>query len=386
MNSAQTKILFISHESSIAGSTVSLTSLIQGLKKYNKLDVSVLLPYKKSGTSKELLSKNNIKYKQIWYRINFKSLTEKYSLKFRILDLLNVLATFRIYLYIKKEKIDIVCSNSTAVDVGARAAKLANVPHIYYIREFMEKDYKLEYRNKRRMRNLLENSQYVIFISKAVEEYYKTNYNLKNTTQFYNGFIVHDYYKEHDILNKTKIFFVQVGAFQDGKGTINTIEMLYHLNINGFTNWSMEFVGKGAKEYVKKMKSLISEYHLESQVTIGEFCLDIKDKLSGKDILIMNSESEGFGRVTVEGMLAGCLVIGRYSGGTTEIIEDKVNGIAFENEEDFLCAVKQIDADREKYRQLAKSGQKYAMETFDCVNTAKNFMKVVEKCLQQKEM
>lgn len=382
MNSNKRKILFVSHEFSIGGSTVSLMSLIQGLKKYDELEIWVLLPYKKGSMAKGLFIRNHINCRQMWYRRDYKKISEKYSLKSKIFDLLNMLAVIKIYRYIKKEKFAIVCSNSTGVDVGARAAKLAKVPHIYYVREFMELDHGIEYRNKKCMRNLLEQSLYTVFISKVIEKYYKNKYQLKNTAQFYDGFIVQQYYKEHDILKKNRILLIQAGTFQEGKGTRNTIEMLYLLNEGGFTDWEMEFVGSGAEEYVKEMQNFIVKYHLESQITIGQFCLNMQEKLLQKDILIMNSKAEGFGRVTVEGMLAGCLVVGRKAGGTEEIIEDKVNGILFENENDFVNVIKQIYNERDVYRRMAKKGQRYALEKFDYMNTANDFMDVVRECMQ----
>lgn len=379
------KILFVSHEFSIGGSTVSLISLIHGLKSYENIEVTVLLPYKKGKKEKvtKLLEKNGINYKKIWYRRNYKSITEKYLLKYYIFDLMNILAVKKTQKYIEQEKFDIICSNSTGVDVGARAAQIEKVPHIYYIRETMEDDFNCEYRNKKQMKNLLEVSKYIIFISKAVEAYYLAKFRLQNTIQFYDGFILQDYYiGDHDILKGDKISFVQVGSFSDAKGTINTIELMHQLNQNGICNWSMEFIGRGSEKYVQRMRNLIWKYHLESQIIIGDFCLDMKSKLSKKDILIMNSRAEAFGRVTVEGMLAGCLVIGRYSCGTTEIIIDRVNGLAFEKNEEFLNVVKQIISEKEFYRKLARAGQNYVMRKFDCANTAGEFVKVLKECLE----
>lgn len=385
----QVKILFISHEFCIGGSTASLVSLIQGLKNCKGMEVKVLIPYKrdKKANVSKLLESNGICYKEMLYRRNFKSLFESYLFKYRIYDLLNIFAVKRIQKYIQKEKFDVICSNTTAIDVGARAAQIAKIPHIYYVREMMEDGLGCEYRNKQRMKKLLEHSEYVIFISKATKGYYMDNFKLRNTTQFFDGFILQDYYIEkHDILKEEKISFVQVGTFSDGKGTLDTIKLLHQLKQNGISNWTMEFVGKGTEAYIQKMQCLIAKYHLESQIFIGDFCLDIKSKLSHKDILIMNSVAEGFGRVTVEGMLAGCLVIGRYLGGTTEIIMDRINGIAFEKEAEFLNAVQEINDNKDKYRKLAKDGQKYARENFDYINTAKNFIEVVRKCLKQKDM
>lgn len=379
------KILFVSHEPDVGGSTVSLVSLIHALQCNFEVDVTVLFPYKRGrkGKAPQFLKSHEICYKEMWYRRNFKIISEKYSLKYHIFDFLNTLAARRIKQYIQKEKFDIVCSNSTAVDVGAMAARLANVPHIYYVREFMELDFNFEYRNKKRMKKLMESSEYVIFISKAIETYYTTKFHLRNTAQFFNGFILQDYYIErHIILEGDTLSFVQIGRFEDAKGVLSTIGMLHQLNQSGVNNWSMEFIGSGTEEYLWKMQELISRYRLETQISIGEFCMDVKGKLAGKDILVMNSKSEGFGRVTVEGMLAGCLVMGRNTGGTAEIIIDDMNGITFETEEEFVYNVNQIVADREKYRKIALDGQKYAMEKFDCAGTAKNFMGVVEKCLK----
>jgi glycosyltransferase involved in cell wall biosynthesis len=47
------------------------------------------------------------------------------------------------------------------------------------------------------------------------------------------------------------------------------------------------------------------------------------------DVVLMCSRSEGFGRVTVEGMLAGKVVIGARSGATTELIQDGVTGLLY---------------------------------------------------------
>lgn len=377
------KILFVSHESGIGGATVSLVSLIQGLKEENKLKISVLIPNSK-GNVAELFRKRNIEFKKMTYRRNYKRISQKYTFKFYIFDLLNKIAVKRICAYIKKEEIDIVCSNSTGVDVGAIAAQLVGVPHIYYVREFMEKDHKCEYRNKTRMKVLLENSTHLIFISQAVKHYYLSKYevNTNNISSFFNGFIVQDYLVENrEIWQSDDIKMVQVGYFSDGKGTLDTINMLYQLSQRGFKNWEMEFVGKGPKEYVEKMQRQITEYNLETKITISGFCSDIKEKLAQKDILIMNSVAEGFGRVTVEGMLAGCLVVGRNQGGTKEIIRNGVNGLMFDTEEQFVNIIEMINQEKKVYRKIAKAGQEYAVKVFDLRNTAKNFMNVVEKCL-----
>jgi glycosyltransferase involved in cell wall biosynthesis len=361
----------------MGGSTISLLSLIEGLKEYKDLNVTVLLPLKR-GTALHLFEKNNIKCKEILYRHNFKKINEKYSVKHIIFDIINTFAVMRLCMYIQKEKFDIVCSNSTAVDVGARASNILKIPHIYYIREFMEVDHNIEYRDKKCMKRLLENSAYVIFVSKIIEEYYSGKYSFVDSKQFYDGINFKNYYVENNhILKDVNISFVQIGKFQDGKGTLNTIKLLYKLYCGGFKNWNMEFVGTGKRKYIDQMKKLISEYKLDNYIKVGEFCNNIKEKLLQKDILIMNSKDEAFGRVTVEGMMSGCLVMGRYGGGTNEIIDNEMHGVIFESDNDFVEKIFQINCEREKYRNVAEESQKYALEKFKCESAAKNFVNVL---------
>ena len=374
------KILFVSHETGTMGATLSMISLISGLKENNSdLNIEVILPFSFRGKSKRKMREKNIKYKEVMYRHNFRRLDISQKIMERIYNIINFFATGWLYIYMKMSPISIVCSNSTAVDVGARAARLAGIPHIFYVREFMEEDHHFSYRNKKRMKKLLETSESIIFISKAVEKKYTSLYNFKKTNTFHNGFIVKDYYvPNHVILSGNKISFIQMGKLDDGKGTINTIQLLYSLKKNGILNWDMEFIGDGNEKYISKMKIIISDYQLQNYIVISNFCDKVKEKLAKKDILIMNSNSEGFGRVTVEGMLAGCLVIGRDRGGTSEIIVNNVNGIAFETDKGFLDAVKDILKDRVKYRDLASEGQRLAMGEYDNANVAKEFMKVIK--------
>jgi len=380
------KILFVSHEYGIGGSSSSLLSLINGIKKLDKnIEIVVMIPFKfgKNAWAKKLFEDNEINVKQMLYRYNFKNVGTKTSLMKYIHDIWNFMAVGTICRYIKKNKFDIVCSNSSGVDVGARAALKIHIPHIYYVREFMEEDHGFEYRNKKRMKKLLEASGYVIFISKAIEKKYKSLYQLKNIIQFYEGFITENYYIEnHNILQKNTIKMIQVGSYGQGKGTLDSIALINSLRKAGLENIDLEFVGNGSDDYKEKMRSLIKRYHLNEHITISPYTNDIKSKLEKSDILLMNSRSEGFGRVTVEGMLSGCLVLGRNSAGTSEIIQDGINGVLYDDDIEFVHCMGKILDNCELYRKLAKEGQKDAMERFNYVTTAKEFLKIVEKCIK----
>ncbi len=377
------KILFVSNEYAIGGSSVSLKSLIVGLKRVygDSVDIEVLVPrpIRNKGSVIPFWEEEGIKCKEIIYRGNYKRIERRLSLMQVFHNLLNTLAVGPLRSYIKRNQFDVVCSNSTSVDVGARAAVKQGTFHVYYMREMLESGMNCEYRNKPRMKMLFEKSDLVIFISKATEEFYLSDYAIQNHVQFYDGFIVENYYlANRNVLQSELVSMVQVGALCDAKGTKNTLELLHGLNQIGIHNWHMEFVGNGSDEYIGQMKEMIQKYHMEAQVTIGSFCADMKSKLATKDILIMNSPAEGFGRVTVEGMLAGCLVVGRYAGGTKEIIENQENGLSFETKDDFVAAMQDVFEQRKKYANLAQQGQSKAVDKYSCESVARNFMESID--------
>lgn len=376
------KILFVSQEYDANGSSISLLSLIRGMDevKNRHIEITVLIPLKFKGIkqARDLFLANGIKVREMLYRTNYKKVGMKTPLIRRIHDIWNYLAVKKLCKYVKKSKFDLICSNSSAVDVGARAALLSHVQHIYYVREFMEEDHGFEYRNKKRMRRLLESSDYTIFISKAIEEKYKSLYKLQNTAQFYDGFIVNDYIiNDHNILNNTEIRLIQLGSLCDGKGALNSVRLINELRRVGIENVHLDFVGNGVDGYKGKMYELIKKNKLEKYITILPYSSDIKEKLCIADILLMNSRSEGFGRVTIEGMLAGCLVVGRKAAGTAEIIQNDVNGLLYSDESEFVCCIKKILNNREKYKEVAKYAQNRAVKEFSCEKAAQNFMNVL---------
>lgn len=104
MKKNKIKILFVSHEFSIGGSTVSLISLIQGLKNCSDIEIQVLIPQKKEGLAQKEFCKRKISFKTMLYRRNYKRISERYGLKFRIFDILNTFSSLELCKHIKRKK------------------------------------------------------------------------------------------------------------------------------------------------------------------------------------------------------------------------------------------------------------------------------------------
>lgn len=75
----------------------------------------------------------------------------------------------------------------------------------------------------------------------------------------------------------------------------------------------------------------IAKEDLSKQVIYLGLVKDMNKLREKMNVGIVASEMEGFGRVTIDGMLSGMIMIGRNIGGTGELIQDNINGIIVSN-------------------------------------------------------
>ena len=90
--------------------------------------------------------------------------------------------------------------------------------------------------------------------------------------------------------------------------------------------------------------------------------------------MLVCSKYEAFGRVTVEAMMAGCLVIGANSGGTIELIEDGSTGVLFESGDyvDLVNKMIYVIENKNNAKKIAKNGRNVALQCFTALINASN--------------
>ena len=89
---------------------------------------------------------------------------------------------------------------------------------------------------------------------------------------------------------------------------------------------------------------------------------DIPELLSRHDIFILTSLNEGFGRVLVEAMACGLVIIATKVGGVPEIIQEGVNGLLIEprNYNQLAESIVYLAQNRDKCREIGKKNIKNA--------------------------
>jgi glycosyltransferase involved in cell wall biosynthesis len=116
-----------------------------------------------------------------------------------------------------------------------------------------------------------------------------------------------------------------------------------------------------------KLRLLARELGVADRVRFLGFRNDVPQLMRAVDCIAhVSIDPEPFGRVVVEGMLAGRPVIATRAGGIPEIIEDGVSGILITpgSPDELAAALLRIFSDRVEAARMAASGQERALALF----------------------
>lgn len=355
------KICYVTHLPNLTGANQSLLDLI------DSLDRKYFHPYVilgKNGPLVEELNRRNICYKVFYYSSD---ISEKQFYKNIIKKLKSQIALNKIMEFLIAEKIDIVHNNTLLSWVGMEAAKRCGIPYICHVRELVWEDHKIILLHEKRQYDLMKEAVKSIFISKFVESKFVSMYGLNNFTTIMDGFHVERYYADHKpILQSKTVKLLLAGRIAPGKGQLEAIKAVEQLNKNDSYLFELSIVGSiGDWNYYRELKKYVEEHSLEN-IKFIDFT-DLKKLRSECDIALICSCAEALGRVTVESMLSGCLVIGANAGATLEIIEDKKTGLLYKSGDSCDLAKKILFAceNAPLMNEISNRARKWAKDNFD---------------------
>ena len=123
--------------------------------------------------------------------------------------------------------------------------------------------------------------------------------------------------------------------------------------------------GQTARDY----RARCEELGLADKVRYHGMVSGIAEQYRCHDLLVVASRAEAFGRVTAEGMLCGCAVVGSDSGGPPELIADD-RGYLFEPNDaaSLAAAITEAVEDPAERARRVKRARSYARDNFT-VNT-----------------
>lgn len=338
------KILFVTADSSLYGANLSLMNIISSIS--NEVDtIHVVTPY--FGEFNIILNQNGIKNTIIPFNTSAAFLERSilgyliFILKYIKYLFKNVLAKSRLKRLVKENKFTIIHSNSSVVDIGEEVAKSLKLPHVWHVREFIDLDHKLTpFIGKSNYKKKLSRNSTIIFISKAIKEHF--NLTNVNSELIYDAVFRENKISNIELENDTKSvepYFLFCGSLTQNKGIETALrafyEFLMRINSNN-NNFKLYIAGSQSSDssYKSHLDNIISELHLLDKVKFLGYVNSIYPIMKSAEALLMCSQNEALGRVTIESMLNKCIVLGYSNAGTLELLNEGKYGYLFENIDD----------------------------------------------------
>lgn len=365
------RVLFIaSDNNSTSGAFRSMVILNHILKEKYDVYTKVILP--KNGDGEKLLQQYDIDYE---YARSFSWIINCDKSKINILlqyifkssmALYNNTAIKKIENIISSENYDIVHINTSFSYVGALAALKTKTPFIWHIREFLEEDRNLKMLNRSKSYDLMKKANKVIAISKSIYIKYSKLLGDGKTVCIPNGIDTKKYYYQHKIMQNNICEMLIVGSVSPEKGQLELIKALSLLGEN-YKDFHLNIIGKyDDVAYKKELENLISKSDFNEKIEFLGKRDDAIEFQKKADVIFVCSKAEAFGRVTVEAMLTGALVIGADSAGTAEILDNGKYGVIYKsgNAEDLKKKIEFVMDNKKSMINLAKVGQEYAFQSY----------------------
>lgn len=370
------KVLYIGSDSLKSGASYSMVQLII---EEAKLGVEVV-PVVHEGNTDDVLNKLCINH----YIVN--SWSWMVSLEYSKIKqktfgfakhILNIPAYFKYKKIIKRENPDIIHINALTTYSAVVAALSTKIPIIWHIRELIEEDLNGCIWNSKYAYSLMRKSDKFIAISSCVYDKYSPLVSPDKIKLIYNGVDANRFYDpNHKILENDTIVLTMAGRITKEKGQFKCLKGLASI-LKKNKNIVLQYAGTGDENELRRMREFIVEEDIpESNIKFLGFIDNIEKIWSDTDIAIVYSKFEAFGRVTVEAKMAGAIVVGFDSGGTSELIEDGIDGYLFDNENRTLeKRVELILENKDRSKKIARNGMEISRVKF---NSEKNAKEIVD--------
>lgn len=319
------KVLWLSHSASIYGAERVMIEGVRSLEA-NGVGVIVVLPERSSVA-------------QPWLDLDIPLVrafvpswmlaAADFSFKERLNRALSILkASWVLSKIIRRHDPDLVITNTIVTPVAALAARLAGRKHVWYLHEFGDHIGDQKFLTRKaiivRMINLL--SSKVIVNSKAMMRHFAHSFSEEKMRLLYCAVAAPAFSERDNGTESLKV--VIVGGVSRFKGQDDAIRAVSVLADQGI-NVDLTIVGSTHDEFGRRLRSLPKDLGIASQVEFAGQSNDPFPYYLSADVALMCSKGEAFGRVTVEAMKMGVPVIGANCGGTSELINDGINGFLY---------------------------------------------------------
>lgn len=386
-NNTRIKVLFLFHDTDAnSGASHSLMDLVDYLNDTEKISVYVAFPGKDGTNVDHAKSKGyKIFVKKYGWWCYMKSNPKTLSIRWFVKYFLNYPIARFFSDIVKKEGIQIVYTNTCTLFLGALIKKYnKKVKHVWNIREFGQEDHGLDivFGWNRIYKYMNKYTDKIVFISNSLKRKYDGKIDDENKSVVLYNDIKYSGEDPSKKIKKTSLKnILMAGSIAPGKNQLDAVKAVEILvrkyNFKGF---KLYIVGRKEGKYYEEVFKYVRNNKLTRYVEFSGFAKDMASVRKKMDIGVVASSSEAFGRVTIEGMMSGMLMIGADAAGTSELITDGKTGLLYElhNCEQLADCIYAAIKNPEISRKIAKRGFDYATKEFGTNKTGQKLLKVFE--------
>ena len=384
------KVLYIASGDSKYGAPKALMNMLLHMKEY--CDVEPVLLTKKRNRLNEMCDEHQIENYSCWY-CDFMC-GSPYT--FWPMKAAKHMVKYLLYLYgsvcrrsvlktgIDFEQIDIIHTNHNRIAIGAYISRKYKKPHVWHIREFGIEDYHVSFYRPGTISYMNKSADAFITISDAVKTcWVKKGLNAQKTLTVYDGLEVETIHTPSASGSLGPgLRLVIVGHIQESKGQLQLVNAVAFLPEEIRKNIYVDIIGEGYQEYISKIKKVVQKNKYMNIHFLG-YCDHVSQILPKYDVGVMCSQSEGYGLVTVEYMLAGLIVIASDTGANPELLRKAGCGMLYKygDTRSLADCIRSIYENKEQYRKRSVPTQEFSIK-----ESVERIFQIYQKILKNKEL
>jgi glycosyltransferase involved in cell wall biosynthesis len=380
------RLLFYTSDANFYGANRSLLALVSGLDR-KRFQIAVIGPPSlelKSKFSALAISYTECNGKSSYYYT--------WRSRFPFMDLIRAIINFfvgvvTLFRHVIEafslrrliRSFDIVISNSSISDFGLIAASLLRKKHIWIIREVMHRHYSSKpllgawYQGY-----IFRLSNQVVYIS----DYVKDELSIFKILR---GVVINDgIYTETQFLelqnssrplsDRKPTTFAIVGVIHQSKGQTEAVHAFAKI-ISIIPSARLFIVGAGKSD---SLIALVQHLNLTSKVVFTGYLEDLSEIYKVVSYVLNCSSHEALGRVSVESLAHGCVLIAKNSGATPNFIRNRINGFLVNDVAEIPSIIADLEKNSDGCIKIIQNGYVTAREQFSIEKCAQKFSNVFE--------
>lgn len=313
-------------------------------------------------------SRNNFKDYLIYFLRLFRTLYVNYKAFKGLVTLVN------------KIEPNFIHSNVGPILIGYNIAKRLKIPHFWHIREYQDLDFNMNplFSMDGFIKKLNMPNNYPIAITKGIFNHF----SLSDEARVISNGVFKANFSQFKI-QKQK-YFLFAGRLEENKGIKNLLAAFFEFAITN--NEYFLYIAGDTEDiaYKKSLISMVDKSGFKERIKFLGMRDDLIDLMAYATALIVPSIHEGFGRITVEAMFNGCLVIGNNSGGTKEILENENLGILYCGHDELVISLKKVVSKGiEHFYPMIEKAQEQGIELYSQEQNVKAVYEFYEEILSQ---